>query len=127
MGSEKIHSRINYIILIITPIIISITILVGVNFSFDFDYILYEQDWNALLQGQNPYNYWIIIDGSSHLVMCAYPIGFLAFGGLFYIHLLLPKVFFCLIWIATAVIINNICYKYKISDKSTIMYCLGYF
>ncbi len=120
MGSQKIHKWINYTLVIITPIVIIIAILWGAEFSFDFDYIWYQQDWNALLQGQNPYDYWI----DSTPVTCAYPLGFLTFAGLYVIHQLLPKVFFVCCWIVIAFVINKICEKYEISDKSSILYSL---
>jgi len=123
MGSEKIHRWINYILLIITPIIIIVTILWGAEFSFDFDYILYQQDWTALIQGQNPYHY---VNAEMQEVMCAYPLGFLVFAGLYIFHGLLPKVFFACMLVVIAFVINKICYKYKITDKSSIMFSLGF-
>ena len=122
MGSEKIHKWINYTLFIITPIVIIITVLWGAEFTFDFDYIWYQQDWNALLQGQNPYDYWI----DSNPVTCAYPLGFLAFAGLYFIHYLLPKVFFVCSWVVIAFVINKICYKYEISDKSNACTQMGH-
>jgi len=85
------------------------------------DYQYYRQYWAALLEGQNPYNFWI----DSNHISCLYPVGFLVFAGLFYIHTILPKVFFCLVWMYTAVIINKICKEYNLTKNSTLLYSLG--
>ncbi|MHA1426996.1 MAG: glycosyltransferase 87 family protein [Candidatus Helarchaeota archaeon] len=121
MGSEKIHRWVNYVLLISIPAVIIITILFGAEFSYDNDYVLYQQDWTALLQGQNPYHY---LNADLQETMCYYPLGFLAFAGLYVFYGLLPKIFFTCIWIVIAFVINKICYKFEITDKSTILYSL---
>jgi len=123
MASEKIHSQINYLILILTPIIIIITLLIrppftieifGIPFTVGDDYFFYEQNWLNVLQGINPYP------------MCAYPIGFLAFAGFYFFYPTLPKVFFCLIWLLTIYLMNKICKKHNISNNTTIIFCVGW-
>jgi hypothetical protein len=132
MTSEQMYKFINCLILIVTPIVIAISILVGSDLTFQLageshalgDYSLfYVKDWTALLQGQNPYNY--LIEGVPGA--CLYPPGYLAFGGLYYMYSLLPKAFFCLMWMATAYVFNRICKNYNISDKGTLINCVGFF
>lgn len=119
MASEKFHQYVNYILLISIPIIIFVTVIIGINMTLEIfgisietpDYIeFYERDWRTLLQFQNPYPY------------CLYPLGFLTFGGLYFFHPLLPKVFFCLILVLTAFLIHKICRDYGASRKTTIYF-----
>ncbi|NVM52216.1 MAG: DUF2029 domain-containing protein [Candidatus Helarchaeota archaeon] len=130
MASEKFHSYINYIILILFPIIIFVALITGISEYLDIfglhihtpDYLIfYQRDWTALLGGQNPYNYWIGPDQLSSY----YPPGFLVFGGFYFFHPLLPKIFFCLVWLLTAYLINGIAKKHDVSRKSTIYFCIG--
>ncbi len=132
MASDKFHSYINYFIIIVTPIIICATILVGVKDTLQFlgfniptpDYInYYMDDWNAVFTGQNPYYYFDPMVGD--WVGCLYPPGFLVFSVFYRIYPLLPKVVFCLIWIFTGLYINKLCKKYNTSRKSTIYYTLA--
>lgn len=132
MTSEKMYDFINYLILVITPIVICISILVGPDLKIQFlgtpytlgDYALYyKNDWTALLTGQNPYNYLLL----GNPAMCYYPVGYLAFGGLFYLNPLLPKAFFCLTWMLTAYVINRICKNNNVSDEATLTYCVALF
>lgn len=136
MTSEQMYKFINYLILILTPIVIAISILIGSDLTVQFtgspfplgDYSLYyERDWTALLQGANPYNYWVLIEGVNTNVACLYPLGFLGFGGLFYIYPLLPKAFFCLMWMATAYVFNRICKSRNVSNKETLIYSVIFF
>lgn len=125
MASEKTHTAINYVILISIPIAIFITIITGNVQEWTFQsgvyeslehYTVFEDAWNAILTGANPY--------TLPTYPCPYPIGFLAFSGLYYFYYLLPKIFFCLIWLLTAYVINRICKEYDITDKSTILFCV---
>lgn len=124
MTSDKLYSIINYVILISLPIIITITILTGTILCYTFSggtteclrhYLDFEEWWTDILTGSNPY---------TGLNPCAYPLGFLAFSGLFYFYELLPKIFFCLIWMLIAYYMNKICKEYKVTDKSTILFCV---
>ncbi len=119
MASKKFHSYVNYCIIALVPIVICITLLWGVKETFEVfgvviptpDYIqYYERDWAAVLNLQNPYP------------DCLYPPGFLIFSGFYYFHPLLPKVFFCLIWIITGLYLNKMCKEHDVSRKSTLYY-----
>ncbi|MHA1264954.1 MAG: hypothetical protein ACTSRS_06920 [Candidatus Helarchaeota archaeon] len=119
MASEKFHKTIDYIILFMIPLVIGLTILIGVRPTLDIfglsietpDYLNYYQNyWSKLLNLENPYP------------ATQYPIGFLAFGGLYAIYYLLPKIFFCLSWIYTGYFIHGLCKKYEVSRKSTLYY-----
>ncbi|NVM28768.1 MAG: DUF2029 domain-containing protein [Candidatus Helarchaeota archaeon] len=125
MASEKTHTAINYVILISIPIAIFIAIITGDALTWTFEsgitdildhYLNFEKVWIAILTGVNPY--------TNPSFACPYPIGFLAFSGLFHFYKLLPKIFFCLIWLLTAYVINRICKEYNITDKSTILFCV---
>ncbi|MHA1648609.1 MAG: hypothetical protein ACTSYB_00325 [Candidatus Helarchaeota archaeon] len=120
MVSDRTYSLINYYFLINIPVAIIIAFLVPVP---EWDYKYYEIYWNALLQGQNPYSFFYPDFGIT--MSCPYPIGFLSFSGLYYFHFLFPKIFFCLIWLLTAFILNKICKELNVSDRTTVIYCVG--
>ena len=120
MASDKFHSKITYIIIIVTMVFVVVTILFGINATFEFlgvsiptpDYIdFYIPDWSAVLNGENPYNYG---GGFSY-----YPIGYLIFSGGYAIHPVVPKVIFCIALGYTVFFINGLCKKYDVSQKST--------
>lgn len=119
MASEKFHKYVNYALLMAIPLVIIGTILFGANDVFVFfgleietpDYANYYRIfWETLLNLENPYP------------TTQYPIGFLAFAGLYWIYDLLPKIFFCVTWIFTGYLINQLSKKHNASRKSTLYY-----
>jgi hypothetical protein len=109
-------------IIILIPVATIITILIGARETLEIfglsiqtpDYAnYYQQYWSLLLKLENPYP------------ITVYPIGFLAFSGVYAIYGLAPKIFFCLTWLYTGYLINGFCKKYNLTPGTTFYLCIA--